>query len=250
MTLALIGGTGLTQLEGLTLHERRPVTTPYGDPSAPLLIGHYRERSLIFLPRHGEHHTLPPHRINYRANIAALKAAGVSEIIAINAVGGIRADMAPARLVVPHQLIDYSWGRESTFFDGSPAGVTHIDFSDPYSEPLRQRIIQSAAAADVALITDGVYGVTQGPRLETAAEISRLERDGCDLVGMTALPEAALARELGIEYATLAIVANWAAGKSSEALTLPIIEGYIRQGTADLHRLLQVLLHHPSDDLP
>ncbi len=246
---ALIGGTGLTALNGLEIKQQHQLETPYGVPSAAIMEGELNGRQIMFLPRHGIEHTIPPHRINYRANIWALHTLKVSEIIAVNAVGGIREDAAPAVLMVPDQLIDYSWGREGTFYDGvteaqQQTGLTpleHIDFTEPYSAPLRRRLIAAGSEVDGALLGDGTYGVTQGPRLESAAEIRRMEQDGCAIVGMTALPEAALARELGIDYATLAVVANWAAGKSDEEVTMDMIEENVAQG---MGRLMALLSHY------
>ncbi|WP_287029408.1 S-methyl-5'-thioinosine phosphorylase [Pseudomonas sp. UBA6310] len=221
---AIIGGTGLTQLEGLDLSVALDEQTPYGAASAPVLRGEYGGREVLFLARHGHPHRLPPHKVNYRANLWALKQAGAEAIIAVNAVGGINPGMGTGHLCVPHQLIDYTWGRERTFFDGEPQPVTHIDFSNPYDELLRMRLLEALQASGYAYSNLGVYGCTQGPRLETAGEILRMERDGCDLVGMTGMPEAALARELALPYACLALVVNPAAGKSVEIITMADIE--------------------------
>ncbi|MCO2639989.1 S-methyl-5'-thioinosine phosphorylase, partial [Pseudomonas aeruginosa] len=173
---AIIGGTGLTQLEGLTLGESLPIETPYGAPSAPLQRGRYAGREVLFLARHGHPHRFPPHQVNYRANLWALKQAGAEAVIAVNAVGGIHAAMGTGHLCVPHQLIDYTSGREHTYFAGDIEHVTHIDFSHPYDEPLRQRLIEALRALGLAHSSHGVYACTQGPRLETVAEIARLER--------------------------------------------------------------------------
>ncbi|QEP45117.1 S-methyl-5'-thioinosine phosphorylase [Ectothiorhodospiraceae bacterium BW-2] len=235
---ALIGGTGLTALPGLEIVAQHDLISRYGAPSAKISVGVGLGRELLFLPRHGENHSIPPHKINYRANIDLLRQLEVTHIVAVNAVGGIRADLAPASLVLPSQIIDYSWGREHTFHDGPPDPVAHIDFSAPYSEPLRQQLLQAASRGNIKLIEGGVYGVTQGPRLESCAEIVRLERDGCDMVGMTAMPEAALAKEAGIDYVTVAIVANWAAGKQGADLTMGAIEAAIATATGELQQLL------------
>lgn len=213
--VALVGGTGLYHFPGLEAVERHAVDTPYGPPSDALVIGQLGERRIAFLARHGESHTIPPHRVNYRANIWALHHLGARRVIGINAVGGIRADMGPRALVLPDQIIDYTSGRRHTFFDGADQQVTHIDFTAPYDAALRVRLLEAARRAGEAVIDGGVYGCTQGPRLETAAEIVRLERDGCDVVGMTGMPEAALAREAGLPYAALCVVANHAAGKGA-----------------------------------
>ena len=248
--IALIGGTGLAALGELEIEFEQQISTPYGPPSAPIMVGELNNTTLMFLPRHGTGHTIPPHRINYRANIWALHSLGVSEIIAVNAVGGIRADTPPSALIVPDQLIDYSWGREGTFYDGLTeiqlqtglGAVDHIDFTTPYSKPLRQRLLRAGRNVAGGVVADGTYGVTQGPRLESAAEIRRMEQDGCAIVGMTALPEAALARELGIDYATLAVVANWAAGKADTPLTMEVIEHNLTTGMQRVMALLTQLL--------
>jgi 5'-methylthioadenosine phosphorylase len=213
--LGIIGGSGLSQLEGMTVTRRRAVRTPYGKPSGTLAFGTLRGRKLVFLQRHGPGHTIPPHEINYRANIWALHAQKVTNAVAIAAVGGIRADLGPGALAVPDQIIDYTHGRQSTFFTRGRRPVTHIDFTRPYCEAMRQRLLRAARAAGVTAAAGGTYAATQGPRLESAAEISRLERDGADFVGMTGMPEAALAREIGLCYAALAVVVNPAAGRGA-----------------------------------
>ena len=242
MTLtAIIGGTGLTRLPGFAIGSREKIPTEWGDPSADLIHGKLHGVDIVFLARHGERHTIPPHRINYRANIKALKDLGVDAIIAAAAVGGIRADMGPAKLVVPSQLIDYSHGRATTFFEDRLDHVTHIDFTHPYTETLRQQLLDAGFRAGLRIVDGGVYACTQGPRLETPAEIVRIERDGGDMVGMTGMPEAALARELEIDYACCAIVANWAAGKSNQEITMADIEQNLVQGMADFAALLERL---------
>lgn len=240
--LAIIGGSGLTRLPEFQISHRKHFDTPFGAPSTDLTFGTLFGQELVFLARHGDAHTLPPHRINYRANLWALRQAGVSSIVAVAAVGGIRADMYPGRLAVPDQIIDYSYGRGHTFFEDDLQHVTHIDFTRPYDSDLRERLRAAGHIAGLRVVDGGVYGCTQGPRLESAAEIVRLERDGCDLVGMTGMPEAALARELEIPYACLAVVANWAAGKTDREITMAEIEVYLAQGMADLHRLLERFL--------
>jgi len=235
---AIIGGTGLTRLERLEILRRETLATPYGAPSSALTFGRLAGRDFVFLARHGDPHTIPPHRINYRANLWALKQAGAEAVIAAAAVGGIGAEMGPGRLAIPRQIIDYTWGRAGTFFEDALDHVTHIDFTSPYSEDLRQKLIASARAASLSVVDGGVYGCTQGPRLETAAEIARMERDGCALVGMTGMPEAALARELELPYAACAIVANWAAGKGEGEITMAEIERHLARGMADFVALL------------
>lgn len=240
--LALIGGTGLNRLDGLSIERREHLVTPYGDPSAPLGFGRFRDHDLVFLARHGDAHTLPPHRVNYRANLWALHQAGIERIVAVTAVGGITPAMDPGRIVIPDQLIDYTHDRRHTFHDGPPDEVEHIDFTWPYSEPLRRALLDAARGIDLEVREYGVYGATQGPRLETAAEIRRLERDGCDIVGMTGMPEAALARELGMAYAGCSLVVNRAAGKSPEPITMDAIRRQLDSGMADVRRLLAAAL--------
>lgn len=237
----IIGGSGLDRLASLTMTSREAVPTPYGDPSGVLTSGKLCDKEVVFLPRHGMAHTIPPHAVNYRANIWALKSAGVSRIVAFAAVGGIRADCVPGVIVLPDQLIDYTWAREHTFFDGDTDHVHHIDFTDPYSKSLRKRLLRSAEVAAIEVVDGGTYAATQGPRLETAAEILRLERDGATIVGMTGMPEASLARELGIDYACVAIVVNPAAGKAAEVINMEDIQGHLQTGVDQALRLLENL---------
>lgn len=230
MTLAIIGGTGLTKIDELIIIDQKTLQTPFGEPSAPYLIAELNGKRLIFLARHGNPHRIPPHKINYRANIWGLKQLGVTEIIGVAAVGGITAAMAPGHIAIPDQIIDYSYGREHTFFADNLEHVTHIDFTLPYSQSVRDRIIQAAVRAGIEISADGTYGCTQGPRLETAAEIRRLKQDGCDLVGMTGMPEAALARELELAYANISVVANWGAGVIDGEITMAEIERNLEVG--------------------
>lgn len=227
---AIIGGTGLTELTGFALREALSMETPYGLPSADILRGEYAGREVLFLARHGHPHRIAPHQVNYRANLWALKQAGAQAIVAVNAVGGIHSAMGSGHLCVPHQLIDYTYGREQTYFEGDLEHVTHVDFSYPYDEALRQRLIAGLAAEGYLFSSHGVYGCTQGPRLETVAEIARMERDGCDIVGMTGMPEAVLARELELPYACLALVVNPAAGKTQGIITMAEIEAALVEG--------------------
>lgn len=238
MYLAVIGGTGLDRLEHMELSRREEITTPFGKLSAPLTFGRYAGKEIVFLPRHGDDHAIPPHRINYRANIQALKDTGVERVLAVNAVGGITGGMTPCRIAVPDQIIDYTWGREHTFFSNG-AEVSHIDFTRPYEGRLRETILRAAAGSNIDIADGATYGATQGPRLETAAEIERMERDGCDIVGMTGMPEAALARELSLDYACICVVVNRAAGKSEEEITMDVIRDNLKTGMADVRRLLQ-----------
>jgi len=211
--IAVIGGTGMNQWPGLEIERRVEPSTPYGPPSAPLLEGRVYGQQAIFLARHGEGHKLPPHAINYRANLWALREAGVQSVIAIAAVGAIAPWFEPGKVAVPHDLIDYTWGREHSYSDGrTDFGLQHVEFTEPYSQRLRLRLIEAARVAGVHIGPEGVHGVTQGPRLESSAEIRRMQRDGCDMVGMTGMPEAGLARELKLDYACLAVSVNWGAG--------------------------------------
>lgn len=237
--LAIIGGTGVYNMPGLENLARHAIDTPFGTPSDDLVSGTLGGHRVMFLARHGEGHAIPPHHINYRANIHALHTSGVRRVVAINAVGGIRADLGPRTVAVPDQLIDYTWGRVTTFSDAPGAAVEHIDFSEPYSTSLRRQLIAAAAQCGVAVVQPACMAITQGPRLETRAEVARLRRDGCDLVGMTGMPEAALARELGLDYACLALVSNWAAG-CGDADQISLEE--ILANVAALHTLMPGLL--------
>ena len=219
-SIGVIGGTGLNQLAGLELLETHSPATPYGQLSAPVQEGLLRGESVYFLARHGTPHHLPPHQINYRANLWALRELGVERIVAVNAVGGIGARFGPGTLVIPDQIIDYTWGREHTLFDGTAQDLDHIDFTQPYAEDLRTQLLQAANRCKVPCADGATYGATQGPRLESAAEVRRLAQDGCDLVGMTGMPEAALAIELGLSYAAICLVVNAAAGLSQEPITI------------------------------
>jgi len=247
--LAIIGGSGLTSLPGLQITGQEVYKTPYGEPSGVLTFGTYAGHELVFLPRHGNPHAIPPHKVNYRANLWALHDNNIRKVIAINAVGGITDEMYPGRLVIPDQIIDYTSGRAHTYYEDGLGHVTHIDFTYPYSESIRQLLIKAGDQADLQLFGGGTYGATQGPRLETAAEIDRLLRDGCDLVGMTGMPEAALARELGLEYASCCVVANWAAGRSGELITMEAIALTLETGMQKVLQLLEAaipLLEHDN----
>lgn len=215
--LGIIGGSGLTQLANLEITRRQVVRTPYGDPSGPLTFGHIKDHEVVFLARHGYGHTLAPHEINYRANMWALHDQGVTNIVSVASVGGIPESYRPGILVIPDQIIDYTYGRKASYFEGADAPVTHIDFTEPYCEKMRRLCMGAADKAGEAYLDTGVYAATQGPRLETKAEINRLERDGATMVGMTGMPEAALAKELGLCYAAIAVVVNHAAGRGNSA---------------------------------
>lgn len=239
--LGIIGGTGLDQLDLIQGRMEHAPTTSWGTPSAGLVTGTIGNTSVAFLPRHGHDHSVAPHEINYRANLRALADAGVDRIVAVAAVGGIPEQPGPGGIVIPDQLIDYTWGRPSTFFEGEGAEVEHIVFTWPYSQPVRQSLLEAARQADIPATDGGCYAATQGPRLETAAEIQRLERDGCTIVGMTGMPEAALARELNIPYACLAVVVNPAAGKADKEISLEEIRGHLKTGMNKVARILQTL---------
>jgi 5'-methylthioadenosine phosphorylase len=238
--LAIIGGSGLTRLSTLAVAHREVVRTPYGEPSSALLFGQIAGRDAVFIARHGHGHTIPPHRVNYRANLWALGNRGASAILAVASVGAIRG-AAPGDLVLPHQLIDYTHDREATFFDGGDQRVVHVDFTHPYTPALRANCLAAARAARIALTDGGVYGAVSGPRLETAAEIDRMERDGATLVGMTGMPEAALARELELPYAAIAVVVNHAAGRgdSSEQVSMEGIARVLETAMDKVRALLE-----------
>ena len=238
-TLALIGGTGLTKLDDASA--TLTVETPFGAASAPLAVVAEEPIRLLFLARHGNPHRFPPHRVNYRANMWALREAGADHVLAVSAVGGISDHCAPGTLVAPDQLIDYSWGREHTYCDSADVPLVHVDFTHPYEGPLRRCLLETADSVGIALVDGGCIGVFQGPRLESAAEVRRARRDGCDLAGMTSLPEAALARELGMDYAGVAVVSNWGAGVSGEAISEDDIAATLREPMERVRRLVAEL---------
>ena len=241
--LAIIGGTGLYDFPGLENVEKHAVDTPFGATSDAITLGELGAHRVAFLARHAVGHSIPPHRINYRANVWALHHLGAKRVLGINAVGGIRAGMGPRSLVVPDQIIDYTHGRLSSFCDVDGAKVEHVDFTEPYNAKLRNGLLAAAGRAGIVVVGGGCYGATQGPRLETAAEIARMRRDGCDLVGMTGMPEAVLARELDIDYACLALVANWAAGCGDQAeISLPEIFANLVAATAQVPPIISALL--------
>ena len=245
--LAIIGGTGLSKLANLDFTRREIVRTPYGEPSGPLTFGRIGASEVVFLARHGYGHTLAPHEVNYRANIWALRESGVHRVIAVNSVGGIALDLGPGVLAIPDQIIDYTYGRRHTFFEGADVPVRHIDFTFPYCDQTRRLCLAAAHAAGIEVIPHGVYAASEGPRLETAAEINRLERDGATMVGMTGMPEAALAKELDLSYAALALSVNHAAGRgsSSAAISMQGIQAVLESGMAEVRRILEqaVKLH-------
>jgi len=241
-TLGLIGGTGLNAFEGH--REVLEIETPFGAPAAPPRLIESDSMRILFLPRHGDPHRFPPHAVNYRANLWALREAGAERVVAVSAVGGLHAPYTPAALALPDQLIDYTWGRDHTFSDSADVPLVHVDFTRPYEGPLRRALLAVAAAAGIAVVDGGCIGVFQGPRLESAAEIERARRDGCDMAGMTALPEAGLARELGLDYAGIAVVSNWAAGVAGEHISEDDIAATLREPMGRVRRLVAALGEH------
>lgn len=242
--LGIIGGTGLTRLANLEITHRKVARTPYGEPSGALTFGRICDQEVIFLARHGYGHTIPPHLVNYRANLWALKEHGVDRVVSVATVGGIHPDLLPGMLVSPDQIIDYTHGRETTFFVGVDKPVTHLDFTFPYCATMRAALLRAAIQAGITLRDGGVYGAVQGPRLETAAEINRMERDGCDMVGMTGMPEAYLAHEIELCYATVGTVVNHAAGRgaSDDGIQMEEIQGVLVEVMLQVRRLLEQLV--------
>lgn len=240
--LAIIGGTGLTKLANLEIYHRQVIRTPYGDASGPLTFGKLNTHDVIFLARHGYGHTIAPHEVNYRANLWALSNQGVTRIVSVASVGGIAAELTPGTIAVPDQIIDYTYGRKATFFEGRDKPVTHMDFTHPYCEKMRALVLSAAKSAGEPCLPGGVYAATQGPRLETAAEVNRLERDGATMIGMTGMPECALAKELGICYAALTVVANQAAGRGLSQNGISYQE--VESGLVDSMRRVRAILGH------
>lgn len=241
--LGIIGGTGLTKLPGLSITHRQVIRTPYGEPSGPLTYGDLDGHPVVFLARHGYGHTIPPHLVNYRANIWALHAEKVTHVVSVATVGGIHAGLTPGRFCVPDQIIDYTHGRETTFAEYNGKQVAHVDFTWPYCEDMRERCMKALAQAGEDYQAEGVYAAVQGPRLETRAEIERLALDGADMVGMTGMPEAYLAREIGLCYAAVAVSANWAAGRndSADGISPEVIETTLKQVTERMRIVLKNL---------
>lgn len=238
--LAIIGGTGLTKLANLEIYHRQVIRTPYGDPSGPLTYGKLNNHDVIFLARHGYGHTIAPHEVNYRANLWALSNQGVTRVVSVASVGGIAPELVPGAIAVPDQIIDYTHGRKATFFEGRDKPVTHMDFTHPYCEEMRERVLHAAELAGEPCLRGGVYAATQGPRLETAAEVNRIERDGATMIGMTGMPECALAKELGICYAALTVVANYAAGRgaSRDGISYKDVEAGLANSMERVRRIL------------
>lgn len=240
--IAIIGGTGVTNMPGLVLNYREMVKTIYGAPSSPLIHGSINDCEVIFLARHGRRHTIPPHMVNYRANIKALQEVGVTHVIALASVGGIAPDCKEQSLVIPDQIIDYTYGRSHTFHGDRVGKFEQIEFTEPYSAAIRDQLIDSAVALMLPVVSKGVYGVTQGPRLETAAEIKRMENDGCTIAGMTGMPEASLALELGLEYACCAMVVNRASGKVPTGINFTDVEKNLKGGVDQVQKLIAEVL--------
>ena len=240
--IAIIGGTGLTALSGLEITHREVVRTPWGEASGPITHGIFAGQRVAFLARHGSGHTIPPHKVNYRSNICALKQIGVKRVIAVAAVGGIHSAFKPATIAIPDQIVDYTWSRGHTFFEDDLAQVVHVDFTEPYCPELRAALVRAGTESGVDALGWGTYGATQGPRLESAAEIDRLERDGCHMVGMTGMPEASLAREADLRYAHCAVVANAAAGRGDGAITMAEIRKNLQTGMQSARILLECFM--------
>lgn len=248
MSIAIIGGSGFSHLSGFTLHEAHDFNTAYGKPSAPILQGDYAGQPVFFLARHGEQHAIQPHQINYRANIAALAELNVNKVVGLAAVGGIAEDCQPGALIMPDQILDYTYGRENTFFD-QKNDVAHAEFTEPYDAGLRQAFKQAAQIAKVVLVDRGTYAATQGPRFETRAEIQRYKNDGATIVGMTAMPEAVLAREKSMAYMTLASSVNYAAGIQPGVISHDQIHQAYVNASEKLYAVLPTFLAH-ANELP
>lgn len=236
--LAIIGGTGLTPISDLHITNMQTVETPYGSTSAAFSHGELAGKEIVFLARHGNNHTIPPHKINYRANIWALQSMGITHVIAGAAVGGIHPNIPPKKIVIPDQIIDYTYSRKQTFLEDDLEHVTHADFTHPYCSDMRTIMLQAAKDLRFDVFDGGTYGATQGPRLETAAEVNRLEKDGCDIIGMTGMPEATLAKELGLCYAVCAMSVNWAAGRGESEITMVEIDQAIEKGMGSVKQLI------------
>jgi 5'-methylthioinosine phosphorylase len=245
--IAIIGGSGLSRMENLVIDRREVVTTPFGNPSSALTFGSCCSTQAIFLARHGDDHTILPHRVNYCANLAALQQAGATHVIGVCAVGGISQDMPPGRIAIPDQIIDYTWSRRHTIYEDHCNNAAHIDFTEPYCAALRTRLIDAAGKTGIGCATVATYGASQGPRLETTAEINRMDNDGCHIVGMTGMPEASIARELGLCYAVIAVCVNYAAGRGDGPIEMQEIEANLTAGMVNVRKILgQVLADLPQ----
>ena len=247
--LAIIGGTGLTQLSNLEITHRQVMRTPYGEPSGALTFGLINQHEVIFIARHGYGHTIPPHLVNYRANMWALQDQGAKRVVSVTSVGGIRPGLLPGMIIIPDQILDYTHGRANTYFDARDKPVSNIDFTYPYCATMRSQILEAAVRAKEKILDGGVYAATQGPRLDTAAEINRYERDGADVVGMTGMPEAALARELGLSYAAIGLVVNHAAGRgdSRDGVHLETVRGITQTACVCVKKILELLVENDGE---
>lgn len=238
--LAIIGGTGVYDPKILSNIREEEVTTRYG--TIRLTIGTYEGQEVAFLPRHGANHSVPPHLVNYRANIAGLKKLGVERVIATTAVGSLNPNMKPGDFVLVDQFLDFTKGRPSTFFEGGPDGVVHTDFTEPYCTELRSIMLKAARGLNITVHDGGCYVCTEGPRFETAAEIKMFAKLGGDLVGMTNVPEVVLAREAGLCYATVSMVTNFAAGISNAPLSHQEVLDMMAANGENLKRLIMTTL--------
>ncbi len=240
MKMAIIGGSGLYHFQGLNIKGKESISTTYGEPSADIIVGQLENQTVLFLPRHGIKHQIAPHKVNYRANIQALKNLGAEAIISVNGVGGILPSLQPGDIVIPDQIIDYTYGRENSFYDDFSKGIQHVEFTYPFDEALRKKVLHSLSKQpELSAFTSGVYGCVQGPRFETAAEIKRMAKEGCTLVGMTAMPEAVLARELELPYVSICTVANMAAGISDELMAMEDILKFMEEGISNIQELIR-----------
>jgi len=248
--LAIIGGRGLTQLANLEITHRQVMRTPYGEPSGAFTFGILNRHEVIFLARHGHGYTIPPHLVNYRANLWALQEQGVTEVISIATVGGIRADLTPGTIVLPDQIIDYTHSRDSTFFDKRDVRYTNANFALPYSTGLRTRILRSASLINQPCADSGVYAAIQGPRLDSIAEVNRYERDGADMIGMTGMPEASLAKELELHYACIGVVTNYAAGRgnSMTGINMEAINTTASEAMVRVRSILECVVNCSDED--
>ncbi|MBI5025915.1 MAG: S-methyl-5'-thioadenosine phosphorylase [Nitrospirae bacterium] len=243
--IGLIAGSGIYEIPGLVIKKKKRIVTPFGKPSDDYRIVEINDVEIAFLPRHGSAHNIPPHRVNYRANIWGLKELGVKRIISVSAVGGISKEMKPGGIVIPDQVIDMTGGRNSTFYDGPE--VVHIDFTEPYCPEIRKALIKAGKKTGIVLIKGGAYICTNGPRLESKAEIMAYKIMGADVVGMTAMPEASLARELEICFAGVSVVTNYAAGISRTKLTTTEVLKTMKSSTAKINMVLkECIIHIPS----
>lgn len=234
--LAIIGGSGVYNPYMLERAREVRVETPYGMITP--LVGEYNGEEVAFLPRHGADHSVPPHRVNYRANIWGLRSLGVDRIIATTAVGSMNPQMVPGDCVIIDQFIDFTKDRPHTFYEGGEFGVVHVDYTEPYCPEVRKILLEAAESLGMKAHDRGTYVCTEGPRFETPAEIRMFAMLGGDLVGMTNVPEVVLAREVGICYATISMVTNFAAGISSGPLTHEEVLTIMKENTENLRRML------------